>query len=380
VPILERTTLDIREEIALAALGGGYSVTEIAERFGVTRPTVRLWRERYRSLGRAGLASLSHAPHSCPHKISEEVEALIVEERTRFGWGSKKILRRLQDEHPELTLPSRSGVDAVLKRHELVARKPRRRAKTVSPFRHRYVPSAPAELMTIDHKGQFRTGNGKYCFPLTIADSVSRYLLACQALSSTSLDEAWPVLVRVFREHGLPIAMQSDNGPPFGSPIGGLSTLSVRLMKLNVLPVFSRPGRPQDNGKHERMHLDLKAETTRPPAFDSVSQQIQFDAFTHRYNVERPHEALGLERPANVFVASSRPYPRRLCAPEYPGHFEVRKVSGSGAIKIDGVSIFLGHALAGETVGLEPVDEQIFAVHFHAFAIGKVDMASNKFI
>lgn len=372
--------MDIREEIALAALGGMYSVTEIALRYGVTRPTVRVWRERYREHGQAGLKDRSHATRNCPHKLSAELEELIVAERERFGWGSKKILRRLQDAHPGLELPSRSAIDAVLQRRGLVNKQRRPRSRGESPFRHRYTPSAPAELMTIDHKGQFRMGNGKYCYALTIADNVSRYLLACEALGSSSLEEAWPVIVRVFREHGLPTAMHSDNGPPFGSPSGGLSTMSVRLMKLNVLPVFSRPGSPQDNGKHERMHLDLKAETTRPPAFDAAGQQAKFDQFRHRYNVERPHEALEMRRPANVFVASSRPYPRRPHAPEYPGHFEVRKVSDSGAIKLEGRSIFVGHALAGEQVGLQATGEQLYSVHFHAFAIGKVDMASNKFI
>jgi putative transposase len=316
MPILERTTVDIREEIALKALDGRYTVSEVALLHQVARPTVRLWRDRYREFGRSGMSDLSHAPHGCPHRTPPEIEELIVGERERFGWGSKKILRRLKDAYPELVLPSRSAVDAILKRRGLVQPGRRQRPVAASPFRVRYPATEPAELMTIDYKGQFRMGNGRYCFPLTIADYVSRYLLACQGLSSTRLSEAWPVITRVFREYGLPKAMQSDNGPPFGSPSGGLSTMSVRLMMLDVLPVFSRPARPQDNGRHERMHLDLKKEATRPPASNLASQQKKFDQFSSLYNFERPHESLNMERPANVFRSSMRPYPTRTPKPE----------------------------------------------------------------
>lgn len=366
--------------MALLAMDDRYTVTEVAERFDVSRPTVRLWRDRYRELGRAGLHDLSHRPHSCPHQVSKEIEELVLAERKRFGWGSRKILRRLEDAHPELELPGRSGIDAILRRHGLAKRRQRRKPVVSSPFRSRYVATDPAELMTIDHKGQFRMGNGRYCFPLTIADNVSRYLLACQALSSTRLSEAWPVILRVFKEHGLPKAMQSDNGPPFGSPNGGLSTMSVRLMTLGILPVFGRPAHPQDNGRHERMHLDLKAETTRPPAMNQSTQQKRFDEFVVRFNVERPHEGIEMKRPANVFTASSRPYPRRLSPPDYPGHFEKRKVSSAGHIRLAGRHIFVANALDGHFVGLEPTAERIFTVHFHGFVIGKLDTALNTFI
>jgi len=372
--------MELREEMALMALGGRLSITDIALRYGVTRPTVRLWRDRYREQGRAGLLELSHAPQHCPHRTSEEIEQLIVEERCRYRWGSKKILRRLQDAHPELTLPGRSAVDGILRRQGLVQPRRRQRPAVASPFQHRYTATEPAELMTIDHKGQFRMGNGRYCFPLTIVDNVSRYLLACQALTSTRLAEAWPVITRVFREHGLPKAMQSDNGPPFGSPCGGLSTMSVRLMMLGILPVFGRPAHPQDNARHERMHWDLKKETTRPPAPGRDGQQGSFDAFRQRYNVERPHEGLQMQRPANVFRASSRPYPRRARGPEYPAQFETRKVNANGAIKLLGVPIFVAQALAGQTIALEPTDDQLYTLHFYNFVLGKVDTETNAFI
>lgn len=380
MPIVERTIVDIREEIARLALDERYTVTEVAERYGVSRPTVRLWRDRYREGGRAGLVDHSHAARSCPHRTSEQIEALIVAERGRYGWGSKKILRRLQDAHPDLDLPGRSAVDALLRKHGLVRAGRRRRPAVVSPFRRRYTATEPGELMTIDHKGQFRLGNGCYCYPLTIVDHVSRYLLACAALSSTRLVEAWPVILRVFREYGLPRAMQSDNGPPFGSPSGGLSTMSVRLMMLGVLPVFGRPAHPQDNGRHERMHRDLKAETTRPAASNLTSQQRVFDAFVARYNIERPHEGIAMQRPANVFKPSVRPYPRVARRPHYPRHFEPRKVNTSGVIKLWGHQLFIANALAGHTIALERTDEQLYTVHFYDFVIGKVDTAQTTFL
>jgi putative transposase len=372
--------VDLREEMALLALDDRYTVMEVAHRFGVSRPTVRLWRDRYREGGRAALVDLPHTPLGCPHRTSTEVESLVVAEREKYGWGSRKILRRLQDAHPELELPGRSAVDAILRRRGLVRKRPRRRGTWSTPFRHRYTPVAAAELMTIDHKGQFRMRNGRYCFPLTIADSVSRYVLACAALSSTRLSEAWPVITRVFREVGLPQAMQSDNGPPFGCPGGGLSTMSVRLMMLGVLPVFGRPAHPQDNGRHERMHLDLKAETTRPPAADLASQQIAFDQFRRRFNEERPHEALHMRRPAGLFTPSSRPYPRRPRKPAYPRYFEVRKVDANGVIKLQGRPIFIANSLAGAWIGLEAADDQLYRAHFFEFAIGTVDTGTNTFV
>ena len=357
-----------------------YTVSEVAERYGVSRPTVRLWRERYREGGRAGLVDLPHAAHGCPHRMAEDVEQMILAERSRFGWGSRKILQRLQDANPALELPGRSAVDALLSRRGLVAKDRRRKRVTATPFRHRYTATEPAELMTIDHKGQFRLRNGQYCYPLTIADSVSRFLLACSALTSTRLSEAWPVVKRVFQQYGLPVAMQSDNGPPFGSPSGPFSSMSVRLMMLGVLPVFGRPAHPQDNGRHERMHRDLKAETTRPPAATMPAQQKSFDRFQECFNVERPHEGIGMQRPANVFKSSPRRYPRSQPKPDYASHFETRKVDQSGYLKWHNHRIFVAEPLAGQIVAIESTADQICTVHFYDFIIGKIDEQNHTFV
>jgi putative transposase len=380
MPIRGTTAVDIREEIAVKALAGRLGVSEIARLYDVSRVTVRYWRERFREQGRDGLADRSHAPLSCPHKTDELIERLVVEDRRQFGWGSKKILRRISDAHPELELPSRSTVDAILSRHGLIERRSRRRTLPDTPFRSRYPATEPGELQTIDHKGEFRLLNGKFCYPLTIVDSVSRYILACEALYSTTFEEAWPVVKRVFREHGLPLAMQSDNGPPFGSSHGRVSRFSVQLMMYGVRPVFGRPAKPQDNGRHERMHRDLKREATRPPAASMRLQQLQFDNFVRPFNYERPHEALNMDRPANVYRASRRPFPRRQPQPHYPLHFEKRLVSGQGYIKWQDVRIFLGEPLAGHTVGIEPRAEALSAIHFHSFVIGHLDERLNQFL
>lgn len=294
MPLEERTIVDIREEMALAALSVGATVTEVAIRFGVSRPTVRLWRDRYRKEGRSGLEDRSHATKSCPHRTDPEIEDVIIEERERWGWGSKKLLQRLREAYPGVEFPRRSTVDTIPARRGMVrVRIEKRRAPGPGAVIAKYQASDPSELTTIDYKGHFRLRNGRYCYPLTLADSVSRYLLACEALPTTDFRHAWPVIERVFREHGLPRAMQSDNGPPFGTAQGRFSTMSVVLMSLGVQPVFSRPTKPQDNARHERMHRDLKADIIRHRGSTLDEQQRFFNRFRRIYNVEQPHEGIG---------------------------------------------------------------------------------------
>ena len=380
MPLRESTIVDVREEMALKALSKKYTVTELAEMYDTTRPTVRLWRDRYQEEGRAGLTDRSHATHTCPHRTVGDIEELVLAERAEYGWGSKKILARLKESHPDVELPSRSAIDAILSRHGLVKKRRRRSREMATPFRRRYEATEPGELMTIDHKGQFRLLDGSQCYPLTMVDHVSRYLLSCTALRSTALSEAWPVIKRVFREHGLPVAMQSDNGPPFGAPNGHFSTLSVRLMMLGVLPVFGRPSHPEDNGRHERMHRDLKCETTLPPGATMGAQQKRFNEFKRRYNIERPHEGLGMQRPGRVFKNSPRPYPRTIAKPQYDAHVEVRKVSSGGRIKWQDQSIFISEALKGQLIGVERTGDGICTLQFHRFTIGKIDEREKQFV
>lgn len=379
MPLKETTIVDWREQMALAVIRERMNVSEAALAYGVSRPTVRQWRDRYLEEGRAGLVDRSHAPHTCPHRVTPEVEELVLEVYRKWRFGSKKICRRLEDDYPDLDRPARSTVDEILKRNGCVKQQ-KKRPKTRSPFGRPFPAEAPGDVHTIDHKGDFPMGNGKRCYPLTMVDAFSRFLLACEALESTSLDEAWPVIVRVFKEHGLPRAVHSDNGSPFGTPHSRVSTLSVRLMKLGIQPVFSRPGKPQDNGSHERMHRDLKARTTRPPERDSASQQLSCNSFRHFYNFERPHEGIGQERPATLHRSSPRPYPKRIPKPDYPAHFEKRTIKNNGCLRWRNELIYLAHGLKGETVALEPVDDQVWRVFFYGFVIATLDEEDNAFI
>jgi transposase InsO family protein len=377
MPLEERTIVDIREEMAVAALDEGATVTEVAAQFRVSRPTVRLWRDRYRLEGRAGLEDRSHATHSCPHRTDPAIEELIARERKRWGWGSKKLLERLSEAHPHIEFPRRSTVDAILLRRGLLAvRKERRRA--LGPRAVIARASESSELTTIDYKGHFRLRNGRYCYPLTIVDSESRYLLACEALPTTDFRNAWPVIERIFRQYGLPAAMQSDNGPPFGTAQGRFSTMSVVLMSLGVQPVFSRPGKPQDNARHERMHRDLKADIIHHRGWTLDEQQRFFDRFRRIYNVERPHEGIGQDRPARRFRPSARPFPRKPRRPDYPLHWEKRKVMCNGVLRWHSTDVFLSETFGGQTVAFEPIDSDLWHVRFHEFIVGTFDERRRK--
>lgn len=379
MPFDERTRMDLREAMVLDVIRKGYSISEAARKYGVERTTVRLWVRRYEQEGRVGLVDRSHAPLRRPLKTSAEIEQLIIEEKLETGYGAKKIRQRLIEAHPEIAFPSRATFDEVLNRHGLVQRRRQRRRHTASPFVHRYKATRPGELYTMDYKGQFRLGNGQYCYPLTIADNVSRYLITCHGLTTTELEPTWRIIDRTLREYGLPVAMQSDNGTPFGAANGQFSTMSVRLMQLDIQPIFSRPGRPQDNGRHERQHRDLKAETTRPPEASGRAQQRRFDKYRRRFNHERPHEGIGMQRPARVFAGGVRPYPSRILKPEYPGYFDPRLVNSSGYFKWKGEPIFISHAFAGQKIALEPTGDGIWTVHFRRFQIGRFNEREKTF-
>lgn len=315
----------------------------------------------------------SRAPQSCPHKTPREIEELIVAERIATGFGSKKIRRRLEDADPERELPSRAAMDGILKRHGLV-KKRRKRKRGKTPFARRYSAREPGELMSLDFKGEFKLGNGQYCYPLTVMDWKSRYVLGCEALGSTRFAGAWPVVTRIFREQGLPKAVLSDNGPPFGpTGLARLSTMSVHLMQLDVQPVFIRPGRPDENGRHERMHLELKNWATIPPESSLRAQQKRLDAFRKMYNEERPHESLEMDRPADHYRKSPRTYPNKILAPEYPSHFETRLVSRGGTFKWSNGAIFIGTPLSHQRIGFEPTGDAMWAVYYYDFLIANFD-------
>jgi transposase InsO family protein len=373
MPLRARTIVEIREEV-VRRVKEGLSISEAAGLYGVSRPTIYEWLRRYAADGVSGLIDRSRAPQSCPHRTAEWIEQQLIAERKRWKFGSKKVLQRLIEAEPGVAWPARSTVDNIFDRAGLVQPRRRRERKRLTPFLRRYVPERAGELSTIDFKGQFRLRNGRLCYPLTFVDSWSRYLIACVALPSTHLEPTWAAMERAFREFGLPDAVQSDNGPPFGAKgFGRLSTISIRLMKLGVLPVFSRPGKPQDNGAHERMHRDLKERAAIPPGRDLRHQQKKLDDFRDLYNNERPHEGIGMYRPAHLYSGSARPFPRRRRAVQYEASFECRRVKRSGMLPWPTGDIFISHAFGGETIGLEPLNATQWNVHFGRFFIGILD-------
>jgi len=343
-----------------------YTLTELCARYGISRKTGYKWIERFAAEGVEGLADRSRRPKSSPHQTEEDLEAALVEvRRTHPTWGPRKLLAWSQKRSPEVSWPSASTVGAILKRHGLVEPRRRARRRWVHPGQPTAHAEGPNEVWTTDFKGQFRTGDGRLCYPLTVADVHSRYLLGVRGLDSVAEEQAWPEFVRLFQDYGLPQVIRSDNGSPFASvSVGGLSRLSVRWIKLGIRQERIAPGHPEQNGKHERMHRTLKAETARPPAADRVAQQESFDQFRRLYNEERPHEAIGQRTPSELYSRSPRPYPKRLPEPEYPGHFEVRRVRSGGEIHWRGKYLFISESLQGERIGLEEYEDDRWAVYF----------------
>lgn len=358
-----------------------YTMTELCERYGVSRKTGYKWAERYAEGGIAGLKDQSRAPKSCLVRTSQEVcDKLLELRRCHPTWGPRKLLAWSVKREPKVSWPAASTVGGILKRHGLVEGRGRVRKPWPSSRRSLLQAEAPNDLWTGDFKGQFRTGDGRLCYPLTVADAHSRFLLGVEGLDTVSESQAWPVFERLFREYGLPQAIRTDNGSPFAAmrAVGRLSHLSVRWMKLGITLDRIEPGHPEQNGSHERMHRTLKRETARPPAVSRSLQQGRFDRFRGIYNEQRPHEALGQRPPAELYRPSARPYPATMPEPEYPGHFEVRSVKRTGVIKWQGEFLFVSEALSGERVGLEECADGVWTVYFGSVPLARFDERERK--
>jgi transposase InsO family protein len=374
---METSAWDERRRFVRAYGRGTWSMAALCAQYGISVPCGYKWWHRYQADGDAGLRDQSRAPRSSPHQTDPRVTALLIAERRERGWGVTKLLRILQTRHPELAWPARSTANGILDRAGLLEKRRRRprwpRAATVP-----LVSQRPNQVWPADFKGQFKVGTGQYCYPLTITDHFSRQVLAVAGLSAITGSATAAVFHRLFREVGLPDAIRTDNGVPFVSTgLHGLSALSIWWMQLGIRHHRTRPARPQDNGSHERMHRELKKETARPPAATLRAQQAAFDAFRHRYNDERPHEALGLATPASRWTPSTRPYPSRITGPAYPGHWEVRRVCEAGTIKLHNVRVFLAQALQGQDVGLEEIDDGCWRVVYYETALGIIDLATG---
>lgn len=374
MPWQETLFMDQRVQFIADSQRAVFDISELARRYGISRKTAYKWLDRYEAGGPAGLTDRSRRPQRNPHAVSAEiVTALLDLRRHHPTWGAKKLLKMAATQHPTWTLPARSTVCDLLDRAGLVTAR-RRRSLPPHPG-HALVPmTAPNGTWTADFKGQFKTRDGVYCYPLTVVDGCSRYLLACQGLVSTAIALARPVFLRLFQQYGLPQIIRTDNGVPFATTaLGRLSTLSVWWIRLGILPELTAPASPQQNGRHERMHRTLKAEATRPPSGNLQAQQTRFNRFRHEYNDERPYEALDQETPASCYVSSSRALPSRLAPLEYPGHFEVRLVSRNSGIRWNHHWVCVTHTLAGEYVGLEEVGDGLWDVYFGPLKLGRMD-------
>jgi transposase InsO family protein len=355
------------------------SVSEVCRRYGVSRKTGYKWIERFKERGLEGLAERTRRPLHFARSTPTEIIDRILKARGRHpDWGAKKLLWLLDQQDPEIHWPPRSTVCDILKRNGLVPPQ-RRRRKPSHPGRPTTPMTTPNEIWTADFKGKFKTGNGVYCYPLTVEDGFSRYLLDIQSFLSPSHQLTQPAFERLFREYGLPKIIRTDNGAPFATTaIGRLSRLSVWWIRLGIFPELIEPGHPEQNPRHERMHKTLKHDTTRPPSEDHHAQQKRFDTFRHYYNHERPHESLGQRTPASVYQPSERSFPKRLPKIEYPGHFELRRVSRNGGIRWHSKWVCVSHVLAEEYVGFEEIDDGLWEVFYGPVRLGRFNERISK--
>lgn len=350
-----------------------FTVADLCRRHQISRETFYYWKRRRDEGDEQWFQERSHAPANCPHAMPKNTQQIILSLRKRFQhFGPKKLHARMLMTHSELSAPSPSSIGALLKREGLIT--PKTRSKTpIDQGIITDVATKPCEEWAMDFKGWFRTQDGVRCDPLTVSDTASRYLLKIQIIPPC-LAETQAVLERLFKEHGLPDAIRSDNGSPFGAnAAGGLSRLSIWLLRHHVEPRHIPPGCPQHNGRHERMHRTLKAETSKPPAANMRIQQGRFTAFQRRYNVERPHEALEQTTPASHWQPSARAYQAKPDEPWYDADHEVRRVKGDGTIKWKGQRVFVGEALHGQLIGLAEQDNGLFVARFMHRDLGVID-------
>src|ERR1700704_565325 len=358
----------------VARLLEGEKMAPLCAEFGISRKTGYKIFDRYKDCGVQAFTDRSRRPYRQANRLAPQLEAVIVRLKREYpGWGAPKIREKLRRQSTAPHLPAISTVHAVLDRHGLVHRRRRRSRRASGTELSR--PTDPNALWCADYKGEFMLGNRRYCYPLTITDFASRYLLTCEALSTTQEKFAFTVFERTFKDFGLPCGIRTDNGVPFASAhaIYGLSKLSVWWLRLGIAIERIKPGHPQQNGRHERMHLTLKKETTRPPGSNSLQQQDRFDAFVHEFNAERPHEALGMKCPAQLYTASPRRYDG-LPELTYPFHDRDILVTACGRLCLHRKRINISSVLAGQKLGIKEVDEGIWLASFMHYDLGYFDL------
>ena len=372
MPWKTRSPVELRKEL-MERLAREERVMDLCREYGVSRKTVLKFKKRFERLGVAGLEDQSRAPRVIPHKTPPEVEAVIIAERQQHPkWGPKK-LKVVLERRLQRSFPSAAAIGSILTRNGLVQPRKKRQRHSPSPTALREA-NAPNDIWCIDYKGQFRLGDTTYCYPLTVTDQFSRYILGCEGMGAISDEAARDVCEELFSLYGLPAVMRSDNGAPFASTgLGGLTKLSVYWLRLGIILERIRPAHPEENGRHERMHRTLKFETARPARHNLLQQQERFDEFVEEFNNERPHEALDMKRPVDLYASSTRPFPEKLAEFAYATHDDVVRVNASGQIYVAGVGqVALSAALVRQHVGLREERDGRWLITFGELDLGHV--------
>jgi len=380
MPWKEVTAVNERMEF-VARLRAGERMSDLCREFGISRKTGYKFERRYEEHGPKGLYDFSRRPKRLARQVSAGIQTAILElKREKPTWGAAKIQEVLRRQHPEMELPVRSTIHDLLDRYGLVKKRAKRRRYHAYPTLREQDIHAPNQLWCADFKGQFRMGNAKYCYPLTVSDFYSRYLLGCEAMESTESDSARQCFEWIFREYGLPTRIRTDNGTPFSSrSVQGLSCLSVWWMRLGIQVERIEPGKPQQNGRHERMHRTLKEEIPPRSAKNLLAQQEQLDRFREEFNERRPHEALKMKCPADVHQQSLKRYPEKLAEPVYSNPDLVRVVHSSGTVSFNRKNVFLSRALIDQPVGFEEEQDGIWRINFMDLDLGFLDEQTMKF-
>jgi transposase InsO family protein len=374
MPWKETDVVDERTRFVLEYDSESFTMAELCRIYGIARKTGYLWVERYEAEGLVGLHDRRYGACGHPNQTDSGIEAQIVKLKyVHPSWGAKKLRGHLVTKQKGVQWPVLSTFGEILRRQGLSAPQ-RKRFKTPVHTKPFHKVEEANQVWCADFKGWFRTGNGERVDPLTISDAHSRYLLRCQNVGKTNTEQVQAIFAAAFREYGMPQAIRTDNGAPFASrAVAGISRLSVYWMKLGIVPERIKPGHPEQNGRHERMHRTLKAETAKPPAANPRAQQRAFDRFRWQYNEERPHEALQQQTPASCYRCSQRTYPDRVAEPEYGAHMKTKRVYPDGTFFWKGTQIFISKALGGQSIGMEPIDDRYWDVHFATFPLARFD-------
>lgn len=379
MPWKETCAMDQKMQMIGEYISERCTITQLSEMYGVSRKTIYKWIRRYETEGPSGLKEQSRAPRGHPNAIPLDTAREIVATKLRYPkWGPKKVAAWLEEHRPGKRWAAASTAGEILKREGLV--RLRRKRRRTPPYTEPFIECNRANAVwSADFKGQFKTGDGKFCYPITITDNASRYLLCCQGLSRPTLEATQPWFEKVFKEYGLPEAIRTDNGMPFASVgLGGLTKLSVWFIKLGIRPERIAPGHPEQNGRHERMHRSLKEAVAKPPRDNIEEQQKAFDEFVQEYNFERPHEALEQKTPSSSYYPSLRPYPFEVPKIEYANDVSVRKVRHNGEIKWKGKLIYVSEALAREPVALKQKEEHLWEIIFSSYPLGVLNELVGK--